>query len=263
MKKNSVSKSVLTQAQADIIDETSVKHGDIITFEQVFDIFGQEYSRAYLKRIMSQLVKNGWLVRLRKGKYFVTDLSNLGSTSLSVYFIANYYVQESYVSFGQALQYHGMYDQLLSTVTSVSLKQHKQVALNRINYRYIKTQDKYYFGYEEVRVDGRIVRVATAEKALIDMLQFHRTAGAVDIVTEKVLTYHHDLDFDRLRNYQARSPRVVSMLMDSILVQLATPERSIPQTAELNTWIQDTNNQGAEVENYAQAKLSNEGAMKA
>jgi len=263
MKQKSVSKSLLTQAQAEIIDETSMRHGDIITFEQIFSIFGQEYSRAYLKRIMSQLVKNGWLVRLRKGEYFVTDLSNLGSTSLSVYFIANHYVQESYVSFGQALQHHGMYDQLLSTVTSVSLRQHKQVALGGITYRYIKTQDKYHFGYEDVRMDGRFVRVATAEKALIDMLQFHRTPGAVDIVTEKVLTHHRDLDFDRLRDYLARSPQVVSKLMDSILIQLDISDRSISQTVEANAWGQDTKNQGGEVENSAQARLSNEGTVRA
>jgi predicted transcriptional regulator of viral defense system len=262
MKKNSVSKSLLTQAQAEIIDETSLRHGDIITFEQIFDIFGREYSRAYLKRIMSQLVKNGWLVRLRKGEYFVTDLSNLGSTSLSVYFIANYYVQDSYVSFGQALQYHGMYDQLLSTVTSVSLKQHKQVALDGINYRYVKTQDKYYFGYEEVRVDGRIVRVATAEKALIDMLQFHRTTGVEGIVTEKVLTHHHDLNFDLLRDYLARSPRVVKKLMDSILAKLDTSNSSFSQGNEVNTWIPNIKSQRQKVE-IAWSGDSNEGGLKA
>ena len=256
-----VSKSLLTQAQAEIIDETSTRHGDIITFEQILDIFGQEYSRAYLKRITSQLVKNGWLVRLRKGEYFVTDLSNLGSTSLSVYFIANYYVQESYVSFAQALQHHGMYDQLLSTVTSVSLKQHKQVVLGGISYRYIKTQEKYFFGYEDIRVDGRFVRVATAEKALIDMLQFHRTMGAVDIVSEKVLTHHRDLDFDRLRKYMARSPHVVRKLMDSILVQLENPDPSMSKSFEVNSWMQDTNNRATEVEHTAESGFSNEGAM--
>ena len=261
MKKQSLSKSLLTQAQAEIIDETSLRHGDIITFEQVYDIFGREYSRAYLKRIVSQLVKNGWLVRLRKGEYFVTDLSSLGSTSLSVYFIANYYIQDSYVSFGQALQHHGMYDQLLSIVISVSLKQHKQVVLDGINFRYIKTQDKYFFGYEEVRVDGRIVRVATAEKALIDMLQFHRTTGAVDIVTEKVLTYHHDLDLDRLRDYLAHSPHVVRKLMDSILAKTDISDRSIPQVITVNAWTPDTHSPRDKVD-VALSGISNEGVLK-
>jgi len=229
MKKHSGSKSLLTQAQANIIDEVSLRYGDIVTFDQVLSIFGQDYSRAYLKRVMSQLVRNGWLVRLKKGKYFITDLSNLGSTSLSVYFIANYYVKDSYVSLGQALQYHGMYDQLLATVVSVSLAQHKKVALGGINYRYIKTQEKYYYGYQEVRVDGRIVRVATAEKALIDMLQFHRTAGAVDMVTEKVMTYQHELDFDRLARYLARSNRTVRRIFDAILDRAGVGERSSGQ----------------------------------
>jgi len=260
MKMRSVSRSLLTQTQAEIIDETSTRHGDIITFEQILESFGQEYSRAYLKRITSQLVQNGWLVRLRKGEYFVTDLSNLGSTSLSVYFAANYYVQDSYVSFGQALQYHGMYDQLLSTVTSVSLRQHKQVTLDGINYRYIKTQDKYFFGFEDVRVNGRIVRVATAEKALVDMLQFHRTAGAVDIVTEKVLTHHRDLDVDRLRDYLAHSPHVVRKLMNSILAQTDISDKSIPQAVAVNAATPDTNNQHDKVET-ALSGVANEGVL--
>ncbi len=256
MKRTSVSKSLLTQTQAEIIDATSVKYGEIITFEQILNLFGQYYSRAYLKRIMSQLVKNGWLVRLKKGEYFVTDLSNLGATSLSVYFIANYYVQDSYVSFGQALQYHGMYDQLLATVTSVSLKQHKDVILDGIAYRYIKTQDKYYFGYEGVRVDGRIVRVASAEKALIDMLQFHRTTGAVNIVAEKMMTHHHDLDFDLLARYLARSPHIVRKLFDSIL------DKSFPQPIGAKAWTLDTNSERDEVEIATRSGFSNEGVLK-
>ncbi len=224
-------KSLLTQAQAHIIDRVSLKYGDIITFDQAMNVFGRDYSRAYLKRIMSQLVRNGWLVRLKKGEYFITDLSNLGRTSLSVYFIANYYVKDSYVSFGQALQYHGMYDQLLSTVISLSLTQHKSVVLEGITYRYIKTQDKYYYGYEEVRVDGRVVRVATAEKALIDMIQFHRTAGAVDMVAEKVMNYYHELDLDRLAHYLARSNQTVRRIFGTILDK-ARDEENQQRSAE-------------------------------
>jgi len=68
------------------------------------------------------------------------------------------------------------------------------VALEGMTYRYIKTQEKYCYGYEKVRVDGGLVRVASAGKALVDMIQFHRVAGSVDMVTGKVMIYHHELD---------------------------------------------------------------------
>lgn len=208
---------MLTQAQARIIDEVSLRYGDITTFEQVVEVFGRTYSRPYLKRVISQLVRNGWLVRLKKGEYYITDLSHLGRTSLSVYFLANYYVRESYVSFAQALHYHGMVDQLLSSVISVSLTQHVPVLLEGVTYRYIKTQEKYFYGYDEVRVDGRMVRIATAEKALIDMIQFHRTEGAVEMVSETALTYQDELDFERLIAYLARSKRTVRRIFVTIL----------------------------------------------
>ena len=217
MKMQNSGRTLLTRFQAHIIDEVGLRYGDIITFDQVIKVFGQTHSRAHLKRVISQMVKNGWLVRLKKGEYFITDLSNLGGTSLSVYFLANHYVKQSYVSFAQALQYHGLYDQLLATVVSVSLTQHQPVTLEGVTYRYVKTQEKYFYGYESVRVDGRMVCIATAEKALIDMIQFHRTAGAVDRVSEKVLNHQDELDFELLLAYLARSNRTVRRTFVAIL----------------------------------------------
>jgi len=219
MKVESSRKAILTKTQADILDEVTVRYGDIITFDQIVEVFGEAYSRAYLKRVVSQLVKNGWLVRLRKGEYFVTDLSNLGRTSLSVYFLANYYVRDSFVSFAQALQYHDMHDQLLSTVVSLSLSQHPPVQMAGVTYRYVKTQPRYFFGYEEVRVDGRMVRIATAEKALIDMIQFHRTDGSVALVAEKLSDYQDELDLNRLAAYLARSNRITRKIFVGLLRQ--------------------------------------------
>lgn len=219
MKMKHSRKAILTQTQADILDEVTLRYGDIITFDQIAEVFGGTYSRAYLRQAVSQLVKNGWLVRLRKGEYVVTDLSNLGRTSLSVYFLANYYVQDSFVSFAQALHYHGMHDQLLSTVVSLSLKQHSPVHLQGVTYRYVKTQPRYFYGFEEVRVDGRMVRIATAEKALIDIVQFHRTDGSLALVVEKLSDYQDELDLDRLAAYLARSNRITRKIFVDLLRQ--------------------------------------------
>jgi predicted transcriptional regulator of viral defense system len=227
MKVENSRKSILTKTQADILNEVTLRYGDIITFDQIVEVFGETYSRDYLKQVVSRLVKNGWLVRLRKGEYFVTDLSNLGHTSLSVYFLANYFVRDSFVSFAQALQYHGMHDQLLSTVVSLSLSQHPPVQMAGVTYRYVKTQPRYFFGYEEVRVDGRMVRIATAEKALIDMIQFHRTDGAIALVVEKLSDYRDELDLNRLAAYLARSNRITRKIFGELLRQAGFEQEAL------------------------------------
>jgi len=227
MKRKNSRKAILTQTQADILEELTLRYGDIITFDQIVKAFGETYSRDYLKQVISRLVKNGWLVRLRKGEYFVTDLSNLGRTSLSVYFLANYFVRDSFVSFAQALQYHGMHDQLLSTVISLSLRQHPPIHLQGITYRYVKTQPRYFYGFEDVRVDGRMVRIATAEKALIDMIQFHRTDGSVALVAEKLSNYQDELDLNRLVAYLARSNRITRKIFVNLLRQAGFEHESV------------------------------------
>jgi len=227
MKSRNPKKALLTQAQAAILNEVTLRYGDIITFDQIVAVFGDMYSRTYLKQMASRLAKTGWLVRLRKGEYFVTDLHNLGHTTLSVYFLANHYVQNSFVSFAQALQYHGMYDQLLSTVVSLALSQHPPMRIAGITYRYVKTQPKYFYGYEEVRVDGRMVRIATPEKALVDMIQFHRTEGAVALVTEKLSEHQSDLDIARLTTYLSRANRVTRKIFASLLGQVGLEQAAL------------------------------------
>ena len=93
------------------------------------------------------------------------------------------------------MQYHGFYDQLPGTVTSISLKQRPTVTLEGIDYRFIKTGEKYFFGWETAQIDGRTVKISTPEKALIDLVQFHRTRLSVNLVAEKLVVYQNDLDF--------------------------------------------------------------------
>ncbi len=215
--KHAKTKSLLTDKEAEIINESAIRYGDVITFEQIYSLFRHNHSRSYLRRLVSKLVRNGWLVRLKKGEYYVSDLSNLGRTSLSVYFTANYFVRESYVSFGQALQYHGMYDQLLATVSSVSLKQQQARQIDGIKYRYVKTQEKYYYGFQTERVDGKRVRIATVEKALIDLLQFHRTENSFNLALEKVINYKSELNLTLLMEYIGYSTNSVQRIFGFIL----------------------------------------------
>ncbi len=81
-------------------------------------------------------------------------------------------------------------------------------------------------------------------------------------MAEKVMTHHHDLDFDLLTRYLARSPHIVRKLFDSILDKTDITNKSFPQPVEAKAWTLDTNNKHDEVEIAARSGFSNEGAPK-
>ena len=96
-----------------------------------------------------------------------------------------------------------MFDQLTNKVISVALKMHKTVQLQNTEYVFVKTK-AYYFGWQEVTIDNQMVWIATAEKALIDMINFHRSIYSIDVVIEKLREHKNNLDFVRMDDYISR-----------------------------------------------------------
>ncbi len=97
-----------------------------------------------------------------------------------------------------------MFDQFTDKTISVSLKMYKAVKINSIEYSFVKTKPEYYFGWQDIQVDNRTARVATAEKALIDIVNFHKSQYSIDLVIEKLLEHQNDLNMARLNDYLSK-----------------------------------------------------------
>ncbi len=199
-------RAILTEKEGNILDNIIVKFGMVVAFQQILDELKGELNREYVRKMVSKLVENGWLVRLKNGVYGVSDLFNRGNVTFNQYVIANTINANSYVSFGLALQYYGMYDQLLTTVTSVSFVRSRDQTVSGFKYSYITTQKKFFFGFENVNLGNTNARIASVEKALIDMIQYSRTALSVDMVIEKLKDHKDQIDFVRLEEYLKKSP---------------------------------------------------------
>lgn len=196
--------TILSIKQSELLEKLIVKYGSIITSEQIFEVAKSNWDYKQAKNLITKLTKDGWLVRIKRGLYTICELSSRGFLVLSTYLVANLLVKDSYVSFGSALQYHSMFDQLMNKTFSVSLKKYKATKLDNMEYNFVQTKKDLYFGYEEVLVENKIVRIATAEKALIDMVNFHKSRLMIDVVIEKLLNHKQDLDFDRFNEYLAK-----------------------------------------------------------
>ncbi|MBU0578763.1 hypothetical protein KJ628_02145 [Patescibacteria group bacterium] len=209
--------TILNQKEAELLNSLVIKYGDIVSIDQVYTEFDQYYSKVWLKKFVSKMLQKGWLIRLKRGQYLISNLDTRGYLSLSQYAIANALVKESYVSFGLALQYHGMFDQLLATATSVSLKRQQTVLVQNTKYKYIYTTGKFFYGWSAQRLDDREIRVASVEKALIDMLLFYRTTHSIDLVLEKLSNYHQQIDFNLLIKYATLSTITVQKILGFLL----------------------------------------------
>lgn len=201
-----MNQTILSQKQSEILDGLTAKYGQIVTFDQIMAQVDVQMDRRHIQNLVTKLVRNGWLIRLKRELYAISDLSSRGFLSLSPYLVANLLVEDSYVSFEAALQHYSMFDQSLAKIASVSLKSQKAVKLNNTEYGFVKTKSDYYFGWREIAADNKTARVAYPEKALIDMINFHRTKYIIDLVLEKLREYKKDLDFKRFEEYLKKLP---------------------------------------------------------
>lgn len=200
-----MNQTILSAKQSELLEKLIVKYGLIVTSVQIVEVAKDNWDYKQAKNLITKLVKDGWLIRIKRGLYAISELSSRGFLSLSPYYVANLLVKDSYVSFESALQYHGMFDQLMNKTISVSLKMYKTVKLNNMEYSFIKTKDESFFGYENAMVENNLVRIASAEKALVDIVNFRKSKLAIDVVIEKIINHKHDLDFNKFNEYLAKS----------------------------------------------------------
>jgi predicted transcriptional regulator of viral defense system len=196
--------TILSTQQSALLEDLIVKYGQIVTSKQIYAQEKGVWSQQAAKNVITKLTRNGWLIRVKRGLYAISDLSNRGFLSLSSSVVANLLVTDSYVSFESALAYRGMFDQLTNKTISISRVQYKTVQLQSVEYSFVKVLDKWFFGWEEVNIDNKVVRMATAEKALIDMIQFHKSKYTVDLVLEKLSLYKDSLDLQKMTEYLSK-----------------------------------------------------------
>jgi predicted transcriptional regulator of viral defense system len=211
--------AILNRTQLEFLEQIIARYGTVVTYAQIAPYVPTQ-DELGKRQFVSRLSGAGWLVRIKNGVYQVADLTSLGTATLSRYAIAHILSPDSYVSFEAALQFHGLHDQLMQTATSVALKQHQSVVVQEITYQFVKTAPKFFYGYEQHICGGQPAQIAVAEKALIDMIQLHRSYYTTDRVAEILADVTSELDMPRLHNYlwkaNLTTQRIFGFLLDRL-----------------------------------------------
>jgi predicted transcriptional regulator of viral defense system len=214
--------TALSQRDTQLLEQAVLNHGQIAGMDQLDEIFQSAYSRkSDRKRRISLLAKAGWLVRIRRGLYLiVTDLSARTTGNLSNLVISNALNSRSYISFANALNWHGMFDQLTKTVDAITTARPRNYRFQNAEFRFLKVEEKLFFGFAGQRVDGKIVNIGEIEKVILDYLFLRRNAATLSLVVEKIGEYQSKFDFLKMigfaKAYNITVQRNLGFLLDAI-----------------------------------------------
>lgn len=212
--------TTLSGKELELIEELMARHGNVVSFGMVYGILSEKKSRQEVKNIVSGLVKKGWFVRIKKGTFVISDISSRGTTGLSQLTIAQIINNNSYISFEAALQHYGLFDQYLRVITSVDKNKTCTTKFSDWTFKYIKTKNALYNDYQEFNIDGRLVKIATREKIIIDFLTYRRTINNIDLIVEKLKNYSNDFDTARLiemsKNCSITTKRSLGIILDLV-----------------------------------------------
>ncbi len=149
----------------------------IFSHEMLYSLLEKSVSNVNDK--ISNLVKSGELVRLKKGFYTFSQIYL--TKPIDILSVANTLYAPSYVSFDYALSYYGMIPERVSEITSATSKNEKLFCtpIGRFSYKKVPLQ-AYSIGVDWIYDDiegGRFI--ATPEKALCDKIRYDRGIGTL------------------------------------------------------------------------------------
>ena len=149
----------------------------VFSHEMVSSILEKSFSNVNEK--ISNLIRNGDLIRLKKG--FYTFSKPYQTKAIDLISASNMLYTPSYVSFDYALSFYGMIPERVSEITSATSKNEKlfETPIGRFSYKKVSIE-AYSLGVDWIYDDiegGKFI--ATPEKALCDKIKYDRGIGTL------------------------------------------------------------------------------------
>ncbi|MDD4013239.1 MAG: hypothetical protein PHW14_03505 [Candidatus Omnitrophica bacterium] len=140
------------------------KLGDFTVFS-VADI--RQADADFHRRRLNEWQDKGYILKVIRGYYVFTEKP---LSEKSLFEIANRIYSPSYVSFETALSYHGLIPESVYGITSASTRKTSRFDTEIGAFIYRTIRPKLYFGFEYVGNGSRYLKMASPEKAILDLL---------------------------------------------------------------------------------------------
>jgi hypothetical protein len=121
---------------------------------------------AFDRRRLNEWQEKGYIRKVIKGYYIFSD-TPLNEKVL--FEIANRIYAPSYVSFEMALAYYGLIPESVYGITSASSRKTSRFETQIGTFTYRTIRPKLYFGFDLLNNNGKLFRLASPEKAFLDL----------------------------------------------------------------------------------------------
>ncbi|HPS31244.1 MAG TPA: type IV toxin-antitoxin system AbiEi family antitoxin [bacterium] len=177
-------------------------------------------SDSALKELLSDMVKRGLLMRLKKGLYFIIPFEkNPDSFMPDWHIIAGCLIKEAdyYIGYYSALQIHGLITQPSLKEQIVVSKQIRPstIKIKGVDFQFIYHNENHFFGFKRIWIDSfNKVFCSDLEKTFIDCLFKPDYAGGIVEVARAIHISKDKIDFNKLFKYaeEFKSQAVIKRL---------------------------------------------------
>lgn len=152
-----------------------------------------------LKVQISRWEKAGKLIQLKRGIYLLADAYR----KIEVYepYIASILKKPSYLSLEKALEYHGLIPEAVKVYTSVTAKRAAKFSSSAGVFSYKHIKNSLFWGYKPVTLRQQTAFIATAEKALLDLIYLNGIKISTEYLEGLRLQNIEQINLDTLFEY--------------------------------------------------------------
>lgn len=169
----------------------------VVTARDIIDTLASEGSG---RKVIRNLLKKGWLARLRAGRYLFLPPDhgpqNLGENNVLA--LASAVIEPSYIGWWAAAAFHGFTTQRPMSLSVATLRQASPQVIEGTHIRFVKLTRRKFFGFVTEHLYGRDLVVSTATKTVVDCLDRLDLAGGPAEVARIVFGAAHELEVDEL-----------------------------------------------------------------
>ena len=186
-------------------------------------------SPGYFRQALHHLVRDGWLVRLKKGLYALSGAVP-GTTSLHEFEIAMALVAPAAISHWSAMSHHGLTEQMprrvfvLTTARAVPRLRGKKAMHSEPGYpagetvyQFVQIKPERFFGIDQVWVNESRVSITDPERTLLDGLMAPQYCGDFAEVLHAFELRAPKLDVERIIQYALKLDTATSKRLGWIL----------------------------------------------
>jgi len=196
--------------------------GDDPVFESALLLAGDVKSQN-IRLQLSRWTKSGRIYQLRRGLYAVAPPYQ--KTRPQPFVIANRLQRASYVSLQSALAFYGLIPDVVTVTSSITTRRPEQLKTPLGDFYFRHVRSGLLFGYRMIDLGGQQALVATAEKALLDLVYLQPGGENLDYLRELRLQNLENLDLDHLHQQASKFEMPKLMRAAKAIAHLAQQEQ--------------------------------------